>query len=211
MKATTTFIKLFLYFQIIYLTKNKIETIEDAAFAQMSNLKAVYLNHNKISQLSGNIFFGSPIISLVDFSFNQLTTIQKSAFDDLRPGSSIRALNIFLKQNSIEAIDKEALKPLIPVLLHLEGNQISLISDIVFSVKENSQIFLANNKIECISDDVLELIKGRDISVDVQNNPVHCQCVARVDEILGSDTRGELNVVTTLPCQVNFPFFGNQL
>lgn len=192
----------------IYLTRNQIETIDDGAFSLMPKLKALHLDHNKLTQLSGNILFGSPKISLVDFSYNMITKIAKNSFDDLRP-KNIKVLNIFLKKNEIVEIEDDVLKELIPVDLHLESNRISRISPAVFSAKEGSNLYFTNNDVVCVADDVIEWIKVTNIVVDLKSNPVDCQCLKRLEDILKDEFRGELNIESILPCQVNFPFFGN--
>ncbi|CAG9760590.1 unnamed protein product [Ceutorhynchus assimilis] len=197
--------------KIIYLSRNEIETIEDAAFSLMPNLKSVHLDHNKLTSLSGNVFFGSPLISQVDFSHNELTSINRNSFDDLRPSSHISHIDIFLQSNKINSIDSEALRPLKPVNLYLQRNEITRLSEIITALREKSRVYLENNKVTCVPDDALQIIKATDLKVYLRNNPVQCECVERIDNILDEESRGELNVVTTLPCNVDFPFFGNNL
>ncbi|KAL1489326.1 hypothetical protein ABEB36_014244 [Hypothenemus hampei] len=192
----------------VYLTSNEIESIEDAAFAELPNLKAVHLDHNRLVDLTGNIFFGSRRLSLVDFSYNQLTSITESAFDDLKSVTNVSRLNIRLQRNQIKTVHERALNSLPPIRLHLEYNFLTRLSEIVAQVKEFSEVFIGNNQIECIPDDVLDLIKVSKITLDVSNNPVDCQCVDRITEVLsGIESKGQLNVNTTLRCSIDFPSF----
>ncbi|XP_066247697.1 chondroadherin-like [Euwallacea similis] len=196
----------------IYLSNNQIESIEDAAFSEMPNLKSIHLAHNKIATLSGNILFGSPNISLVDFSYNKLTTIKDTSLDDLQYSTVRNHLKIFLQRNQIDSVSKYALAKLkVPIKLHLEFNRIINVSDVITSLREHSSVYLDNNKVQCVSDDVLKFIKWTQISVNINRNPVQCQCVENVDKVLNGDVKGELNVITTLPCSLENPFFGNQL
>ena len=123
----------------------------------------------------------------------------------------VKSLSIFLKNNQITDINPEALTPTVPINLHLENNKISLISSIVFSVKEKSMIYLSKNQVGCVSDDVIEWLKVRNIAVDLKANPVQCECIERIDKItIGQELRGEIIVETTLPCYFQFAFFGNE-
>ncbi|ENN81719.1 hypothetical protein YQE_01881, partial [Dendroctonus ponderosae] len=194
---------------VIYLTSNRIRSIEDGAFALMPLLEKVYLAHNQIAQLTGNIFFGSTRLSLVDLSFNKLVAIEESNFEDLklREGSPKHPIKILLQRNQIENVARETFLGLRPVLLHLEYNQISRISQIVSGVPNGSKVFVDGNRIECIPDDVLERVEDGLLQLWAQANPLTCECLKRVQELVNNDIKGQLNVSTTLPCDLFSSFF----
>ncbi|KAH1019027.1 leucine-rich repeat-containing protein 70 [Dendroctonus ponderosae] len=195
--------------KVIYLTSNRIRSIEDGAFALMPLLEKVYLAHNQIAQLTGNIFFGSTRLSLVDLSFNKLVAIEESNFEDLklREGSPKHPIKILLQRNQIENVARETFLGLRPVLLHLEYNQISRISQIVSGVPNGSKVFVDGNRIECIPDDVLERVEDGLLQLWAQANPLTCECLKRVQELVNNDIKGQLNVSTTLPCDLFSSFF----
>lgn len=194
---------------MIHLTSNLIRSIEDGAFALMPRLEKVYLAHNQIAQLTGNIFFGSIQMSLVDLSFNKLVAIEENNFEDLklREGSPKFPIKILLQRNQIENVAREALADLRPVLLHLEYNQISRISQIVSGVPNGSRVFVDGNRIECIPDDVLERVEDGIVQLWVQSNPVTCECLKKVQELVNNGIEGQLIVSSTLPCDLFSIFF----
>lgn len=198
--------------QVLYLSNNQIETIEDAAFAEMPNLKTIHLDHNKIQHLTGNILFGSRKLTFVDYSHNLLKVIQDSALDDLQYATTLKRFKLHLQRNRIETIERSALEKLkFPLELNLDFNEIIGVSNIVLPLQEGSIVSLRNNKIDCISKEVLEFIRNNEVTVNVPKNPVQCICVEKVDNILSGSLKGEINVETTLPCSYTNPFFGNQI
>lgn len=198
--------------QVLYLSNNQIETIEDAAFAEMPNLKTIHLDHNKIKHLTGNILFGSRKLTFVDYSHNQLKVIQDNALDDLQYATTLKRFKLHLQRNRIETIERSALAKLkFPLELNLDFNEIIGISSIVLPLQEGSVVSLGNNKIDCFSDDVLTFIKNNQVTVNVPKNPVQCTCVQKVDDILSNDVKGEINVESTFPCSYFNSFVGNQI
>ncbi|XP_066146167.1 carboxypeptidase N subunit 2-like [Euwallacea fornicatus] len=194
--------------KVIYLSHNQIETIEDAAFSEMPNLKSLHLNQNQITTLSGNILFGSPNISYVDFSYNKLTTIEDTSLDDLQYSTVRSYLTIVLQHNQIDSVSKYALENLkIPIKLHLEFNQIINASDVITSLREHSSVYLDDNQIQCISDEVLEFIEWTQISINITKNPIQCNCVEKIHSKLEKGVKGEFNVVSTLPCSLEIAYF----
>lgn len=198
--------------QVLYLSNNQIETIEDAAFAEMPNLKTIHLDHNKITHLTGNILFGSRKLTFVDYSHNLLKVIQDNALDDLQYATTLKRFKLHLQRNRIETIERSALEKLkFPLELNLDFNEIIGVASVVLPLREGSVVSLRNNKIDCISTDVLEFIQNNEVTVNVPKNPVQCTCVDRIDKVLHGGLKGEINVETTLPCSYDNPFFGNQI
>lgn len=194
---------------VLYLSGNKIQYIEDGAFEQLAYLKSVHLDRNQLTSVGGNLFRGCPRIQRLDFSSNQIGKISQDSFQDIRPSSSSRPIDIRLINNRISIFEPEALDMLPPVYLHLEKNYINIVSIIFHKLRENSKLYMNNNNIQCIPDDVLERMRDTTIDVYLLDNPIDCGCLDRPEEIIGDEKygKGSLYYNSTINCQFRSPFY----
>lgn len=187
--------------ETLYLSANQISKIEEDAFSNMPQLKTVHLDRNKLVTIDGNIFRGCIGINKVDFRFNQIQSIGKNSFDDLRPDNT-NPISILLSRNVINDIDADAFKEVNPVILHLENNRLNSITELFHGVKESSKIYLNRNLFECIPDDVILNMRDTSKDLSILENPLQCDCIDRIDKLLGEEIygKGQLSYNSSFPC-----------
>lgn len=187
--------------EILYLSSNEISNIEASSFAEMPNLKRIHLDRNNLVTINGNLFGGCRKLNTVDFRFNQIQSIGKNAFEDLTPDNG-DPITIRLNQNLITDINSNAFAQLNPVYLHLENNRLNSITELFRSVKESSKIYLNKNQFVCIPDDVILNMRDTSKDLSILDNPLSCECMDRIAELLGEETygKGQLSYNSTFPC-----------
>ncbi|XP_023012311.1 uncharacterized protein [Leptinotarsa decemlineata] len=187
--------------EVLYLSGNRISYIESGVFHNMKNLRDIYLDRNEIVEVSGNLFSACPKIKTVNFGFNLIKKIVKTSFQDLRPDNEDPVI-IYLNSNQINEVDASAFEMNNPVHLHLENNLISTLTDLLHVVKEDSKVYLNKNQFSCIPDEVIEETTTNK-EVYLLDNPLDCECVDRIDQILEGEMYSTGNIVynSTFPCQ----------
>jgi hypothetical protein len=89
----------FKWIVFLYLDKNGIQMIEENAFAQLTNLFAIRLGHNKLKSLNINLFKSNPKLEWILIANNQINMIERDTFRHLH-----KLHNLDLSGN--ECIDK---------------------------------------------------------------------------------------------------------
>jgi Leucine-rich repeat (LRR) protein len=131
------------------LTANKIATIEEQAFVNLSRLERISLGQNQLTQLDPRSFVGLP--NLRDFyaSTNKITQLQKNIFQFMKT----KNISIDLGFNRIETVNREVFGELaaevVDIDLHL--NKLSFLPTDVFKGRRFLKIDLSQNDISHIS------------------------------------------------------------
>lgn len=129
----------------LHLNNNVLKTLPTALFGQMGKLSVINLQHNSIASLPSALF--SPHDSLrihADFSFNNISTIEKDAFSS----QGIEYLN--LMNNALESVNFTL--PTSLKFLDISFNKVRYIKGSIFSELVSIKILNANdNSLEEIS------------------------------------------------------------
>lgn len=123
-----------------------LKELEWRCFKNVSNLTLVYLNHNELTTINGNVFSGLNLQSL-HLSSNKIRTIQADAFDGL---SHLELLDI--SNNQITEINTDWCCGCVKLSVwSMRGNEIKEIPDGSFrNVKNLTRLDLSRNKISVI-------------------------------------------------------------
>jgi hypothetical protein len=132
------------------LSENEIHSIATTAFHNMTSLNSLNLTNNKLTQLDLHWFDYTPSLQSLRICQNQLTEVPARAFTALK---SKLDLSIFLEDNYIEKIDKDAFQGLDKVtILSLTDNLIACVDDEDFDkvfVADVTEVAANSWKLEC--------------------------------------------------------------
>lgn len=175
---TKTFTKL-QYLRYISLTNNEITTIGKSAFDTLSSLEELNLSSNKISAIQSDWLINCKKLIKLNLSKNNLKIITS---DLLKNMNTFQWISVSFAFNKIEKINNEAFSKLLYVQeLSLRNNSIKeLPGDFVRNVKHGQMLDVNENKLNCISKDVI----GKFKVVYVINNPLLKDCVNRLELML---------------------------
>ncbi|KAJ3644490.1 hypothetical protein Zmor_022215 [Zophobas morio] len=132
----------------ISLDNNLIETLENDAFYNLTNLTTLTLSKNLLEVLNPDAFSLLPNLSALNLMFNRIYTLQTGVFKFL----AMKA-ELFLNCNRISRVEKafEGISPRINLTVQLSGNRIQTLSDHVFSNHTFGQLDLGNNPLRKIA------------------------------------------------------------
>lgn len=195
------------HLKTLYLSSNKIDYIEEGAFDELKSLERVFLDRNRISEIQAKWFLNQPAISLIDISFNTITRVQAAAFT-LPPRSVVE---IRLVHNYIEVLDENAVtisqdiatdEEAPYLVLHLEKNNMrSVPYEFLESMDDlHTTVFLDSNYIECVSNEILELLKTSFVNLHIRSNPLSCDCLETLNKYNRFDSKTNFFYNTTLLC-----------
>ena len=146
--------------QILDLSYNKIQIIEDTAFRHTQNLTKLFLNGNKIPQLPIGIFNGLFQLKNIDLSHNLIKILNISSFGEAQ---SLRSLN--LENNSLSQwVPEGASWPLNLTTLDLSNNLLVEIPPLPKSLFSSSV--------------------NHETIFNLDNNPIYCDCKEKSFELL---------------------------
>ena len=146
--------------QIVDLSYNKIQVIEDKAFRHTPNLTKLFLNGNKIPQLPIGIFNGLFHLKNIDLSHNLIKILNISSFGEAK---SLRSLN--LENNSLSQwVPDGASWPLNLTSLDLSNNLLVEIPPLPKSLFSSSV--------------------NHETIFNLDNNPIYCECKEKSFESL---------------------------
>ncbi|XP_049540983.1 protein artichoke-like [Anopheles darlingi] len=131
----------------LYLDNNRITELSPLLFKSNDHLQHVTCSYNRLTIVKTNTFAGLSRLHSVDLSHNALTTIEGSAFY----GSPIRYLN--LNGNHLTRLDGRGLAGTKLHFLHADTNDISSLQDLGPSVfDELQELSLSGNRIDSFSE-----------------------------------------------------------
>jgi hypothetical protein len=87
----------------LYLDKNGIQMIEENAFAQLTNLFAIRLSHNKLKSLNINLFKNNLKIEWIFLANNQINMIERDTFRHLHKLNNLDLSGNECIENSFES------------------------------------------------------------------------------------------------------------
>lgn len=163
----------------LYLSANSITEIAQNAFDDMPGLEKLYLDNNKIKQINGEWFKNTPNIQILALNLNSIVEIPPHAFKNL--DMERNRVTIKLHKNSIKRIHEKAFSGQeYGVILQLAHNQIDTFGRQLYNNVKNMRVVdLKANKISCISDEILALLVNIPLYVNLDQNPISCECVPR--------------------------------
>jgi Leucine-rich repeat (LRR) protein len=139
----------------LILSGNKITTIEEEAFVNLSRLKIIFLDRNQLKELNPKSFVG--LLQLDEFRAggNEISKLQKSVFEFLE----IRKAFIDLSSNCIETVDKGVFdgSNATNVILFLEFNRIRFFPPEIFQHHRFVRVDRYNSSISKISPKYFEI------------------------------------------------------
>jgi Leucine-rich repeat (LRR) protein len=138
----------------LFLLENKITTIEEEAFANLSRLKILNLNGNQLKELNPRSFVGLPQLDDFRAIENVISKLQKNVFGFLEN----REATIDLSGNCIEVVDKGVFdgSNATTVNICLRNNRIEFIPPVICQHHRFVKIDVCNNRISKISPEFFE-------------------------------------------------------
>lgn len=182
----------------LYLSANAISEIAPNAFDDMPGLEKLYLDNNRIKRINGEWFRNTPNIQILALNLNQIEEIPPHSFKNL--DTERNRVTIKLQKNRIKRIHDKAFSGTeYGVILQLAHNEIDTFSRQLYnSVKNMRVVDLKANQISCISDEILALLVNIPLYVNLDQNPISCECVPRFKSF--SRSKKEFFYRTTLKC-----------
>ncbi|KAJ3644491.1 hypothetical protein Zmor_022216 [Zophobas morio] len=132
----------------ISLSNNLIETLENDAFYNLTNLITLSLSRNHLEVLNPEAFFLLPNLAALDLMFNRIHTLQTGFFKFLTNN-----VQVLLNCNRISRVEKAfaGVFPRTRLTIDLNGNRIQTLSEDVFSNHTFGQLDLGNNPVKKIA------------------------------------------------------------
>jgi Leucine-rich repeat (LRR) protein len=133
---------------------NKITTIEEEAFLNLSKLKTLILDRNQLKELNPRSFVGLSHLASFSAVENVISNLQKNVFEFLQK----RNVFIHLHRNCIETLDKGAFdgSNAANIILNLMHNRIEFLPPEIFQPGRFVRIDMYNNNISKIPHEFFE-------------------------------------------------------
>lgn len=129
--------------ELLDLSVNMIDTIDDYAFAHLSLLEELHLDDNNLTTITGNMFAGLTELLILSLSENEIETIENAAFNDLK---QLSILN--LSRNKIKVLNDHVFDGLAGLKrLEIAFNQIGNIANSFSDLTSLIRLNLYNNSI----------------------------------------------------------------
>ncbi|XP_062539374.1 protein toll-like [Armigeres subalbatus] len=170
----------------LHLSNNHLRSLSEKVFSKLGRLKELHLENNKLQTIAQFIFSGTPILEEIYMQNNQLDFHANSfkheelsiADNDNTPFQVLSNLRILqLRNNSISTIFQDwYINNLELTNLDLSFNNISELSYTDLQFQSNISLNLANNEISRIILADLDLKSNQKINVNLNNNPLQCDC-----------------------------------
>lgn len=164
----------------VTLTNNNINSLAEGVFQNLPKLTTVAVNHEDIATINSKWFVNCPVLQSVDFSYNKIKVIPTGALKFVNP--SIKP-SINLSGNEIQNIENGAIWSENILLLNLTNNMLVDVNiGMLPNLKEANILLLSNNKLQCLSENAVRLLKLIK-KVELYNNPIQDSC--KLQEIQG--------------------------
>ncbi|XP_029711922.1 protein toll-like [Aedes albopictus] len=173
--------------QTLHLSHNQLKSLSEKVFSKLTNLKELHLENNRLLTIPQFVFSGTPKLEEL-YMQNNLLAWHKNSFkheelsfaeNDNTPFQVLTKLRILnLKNNSILTIFQDwYINNLELQTLDLSFNKISALSDTQLQFQSNITMNLSNNEIsQIVFLYDLEMQPSQIINVDLNNNPLNCNC-----------------------------------
>jgi Leucine-rich repeat (LRR) protein len=93
--------------RVLSLMENKIESLDQGAFAMMPSLRHLYLSNNRLVHLKNGTFFNLTRLLMLTLDDNFIKTIEYGVFTDIP-----NLITLKLERNQFRTLDKRVLRPL---------------------------------------------------------------------------------------------------
>ncbi|XP_016334025.1 leucine-rich repeat and fibronectin type-III domain-containing protein 5 [Sinocyclocheilus anshuiensis] len=165
------------------LSRNTISYITPHAFADLENLRALHLDHNRLMRIANNTFSGMSKLHHLILNNNQLTLIHMGTFNDL-----LALEELDLSYNNLETIPWEAIQKMTSLhTLSLDHNMIEYIPEGTFSLLQKlNRLDVTSNKLQKLPPDPLfqraqvlatsGVLNPSSFALSFGGNPLHCNC-----------------------------------
>ncbi|XP_021703075.1 protein toll [Aedes aegypti] len=175
--------------QTLYLSHNRLRSLSEKAFTKLKNLKELHLENNQLQTIPQFLFSGTPKLEEIYMQNNQLALHANSfineelsiADNDNTPFQVLQKLRILhLRNNSISTIFQDwYINNLEMQSLDLSFNKLPGLSYTQLQFQSNITLNLSNNEIsQVLLIDDLDLQPYQRINVDLNHNPLNCNCNA---------------------------------
>lgn len=135
------------------LTNNEIDVIHSYTFAHLRSLQHLYLSDNKLTTIDRHIFGGLFSLHVLDLSGNEIHTIENGAFTELK-----RLFILDLTQNKLKVLKYHVFKGLNNlVTLKLGSNEIKGFENSLYPLIRLENLSLHNNSID--NDELLKFVQ----------------------------------------------------
>ncbi|XP_063594066.1 oplophorus-luciferin 2-monooxygenase non-catalytic subunit-like [Penaeus indicus] len=120
--------------------------------SRVPQLQNLYLNENKITNISPMAFADLPALEVLDIGLNQLETINAHTFY-----LSAKTVLVFLDHNYINSIEEEAFSKEQPTILDISHNSLPVLEETIFTP-------------------ILDTVMSSDFDgyINAEENPLHC-------------------------------------
>ena len=171
------------------LKENQIQTINEGAFDEISNLKQLWLWRNEMTTVKYGMFRGLNSLSRIVLQENNIQEVEDGSFRDLK-----KLEYLFLNSNEFTKVTSEMFSGLESLeLISLYDNKINRIDQNAFSnLKSLTSLILANNSLTKLPDDMLNHFNvganllttvdsclfadiKRPLELDISLNPLQCE------------------------------------
>ena len=159
--APGTFSNNLLNLRVLYLNNNRISELLPNTFNNLPALHELYLNNNQINVLPPNTFGFLPKLRFLYLNNNQISVLNQDVFNNMDG-----LLQLYLNNNQISTLPQGVFNNLSKLReLFLNNNQINILQKGVFNnLSKLQELFLNNNQIHSIGSTFGELHLG------LQNN-----------------------------------------
>ncbi|XP_018410277.1 PREDICTED: toll-like receptor 13 [Nanorana parkeri] len=138
------------YTQDLTISYNTINELPRDSFRNLTRLKYLQLDNNKLSILKPGAFSNLTVLNYLNLSYNNINSLSRGVFEGLE-----HLANLYLQQNSIAFLDLDVFVPLFSLKsLNLSENQLSNFSEVVDSIQplqELKILMLCSNNIRFLN------------------------------------------------------------
>ncbi|XP_069460957.1 reticulon-4 receptor-like [Ambystoma mexicanum] len=166
----------------IFLVNNRVGALSEFSFQGLDHLYILYLFANKIDSIALRTFSNLKCLSVLDLSYNQLSTLEadhlqplEASFEELYQGFPANTVSIFLVNNRVGALSEFSFQGLDHLyILYLFANKIDSIALRTFSnLKCLSVLDLSYNQLSTLEADHLQPLEASFEELYQGGNPWH--------------------------------------
>lgn len=151
------------------------DSIEDQAFANLSSLRRIYLNHNNLTKWDQSWFFHSNSLEIIDLQFNNIKIIPQKAFSSFK-----KLKELHFGNNALEIIEPDIFENLDHLeFVSLSNNKLKEIQGNIFPQNLKIDYLEFNgNFFNFISDEIIKKLYIK--KINIHYNPWNCLCLEKI-------------------------------